>query len=600
MKYRREVDGLRAIAVLPVILFHAGLEAFAGGFIGVDVFFVISGYLITTILFDEMSRGEFSISRFYERRARRILPAQYFIMLLTLPLGYFLMLPEDLENFGQSLVATVCFSNNILLYLTSGYWVMEVDFKPLVHTWSLAVEEQYYFIVPLLMLVAFRFGKKFLVLGMVLIFIGSLALSQVMASDAPTFNFLLIFTRAWELAGGALVALYFRSGYQSILPRWGNDMLAWIGSVLLFVSFLTFNRNALHPSAITLFPVAGTALILMCANSQNLIGRLLSGRAIVLIGLTSYSSYLWHQPIFAFARLVSLEEPAMWKMLFLSCLSLILAFLTWKYVEGPFRQQRGIKLRLLIPVFVVISLFIAGTGLYWVSVAGFSQSTPEVSIDGASAPISYQQYNQSVMRFKRGEFKNDGTTKVLVVGNSFARDFINSALANGYLEGHDLVYSVSIASSSGHAVEIQPDAKRLVANADYIIFASGYNNKTARQTMEAITLIREFSSAKLIVIGNKNFGWNNNAIMLLPEAERYMFRAKVLPGILKQERDALAIIPESIYVSIFDILLDVDERGPVFTPERKFISQDRRHFTEYGARYVGGLLFEHPLLSRLK
>ena len=147
---------------------------------------------------------------------------------------------------------------------------------------------------------------------------------------------------------------------------------------------------------------------------------------------------------------------------------------------------------------------------------------------------------------------------------------------------------------------MQPDAKRLVANADYIIFASGYNSKTARQTMEAITLIREVSSAKLIVIGNKNFGWNNNAIMLLPEAERYMFRANVLPEILKQERDAMAIIPESIYVSIFDVLLDVDERVPVFTPERKFISQDRRHFTKYGARYVGGLLCEHPLLSRLK
>ena len=600
MKYRREVDGLRAVAVIPVILFHAGLGLFAGGFIGVDIFFVISGYLITTIVFDEISRGGFSVARFYERRARRILPAQYFIMLLTVTAGYFLMLPEDLGNFGQSLVSTVGFCNNLLLYLTSGYWVMEVEFKPLVHTWSLAVEEQYYFIVPLLMLVAFRFGRKTLVLGMLLIFIGSLAFSQMMAGEAPSFNFLLIFTRAWELAAGGLVALYFRSNLKSRLSRGANDLIAWVGALLLVASFACFDRNTMHPSLVTLAPIAGTAFILMCANSENLVGRLLSGRAIVLIGLTSYSAYLWHQPIFAFTRLVSLEEPATWKMLLLACLTLVLAYLTWKYVEGPFRIKGRVKLRLMIPVFVGISILLAGTGAYWFSVDGFSQTTPEVSIDGVSHPIGYQQYNQAVMRFTQGTFSDNGHANVLVVGNSFARDFINAALANGYLGAHNLVYRVSIVSQDDGNVELLSDTRGLVEHADYIVFASGYNLKTAKQTMDTIRQIGAVSDAEPIVIGNKNFGWNNNAVMLLPETERYGYRAKVLSGVLKQERDALAIIPDSIYVSILDVLIDSDERVPVFTPERKFISQDRRHFTQYGARYVGGLIFENSLLDPLK
>lgn len=150
MNYRPEIDGLRALAVLPVMLFHAGIQGFHGGHFGVDVFFVISGYLITSIIYSEQRAGTFSLFAFYERRARRILPALYAVMLVCLPIACLLMLPDELENFGESLVATTLFSNNILLWLTSGYWALEVEFKPLLHTWSLGIEEQYYLLFPLL------------------------------------------------------------------------------------------------------------------------------------------------------------------------------------------------------------------------------------------------------------------------------------------------------------------------------------------------------------------------------------------------------------------------------------------------------------------
>jgi peptidoglycan/LPS O-acetylase OafA/YrhL len=511
------------------------------------------------------------------------------------------MLPEDLENFGQSLVATVFFANNVLIYLTSGYWVMEVDFKPLVHTWSLGVEEQYYFIAPVLMLGALRFGKKSLVFGMLLIFVGSLALCQVMAHEAPTFNFLMIFTRAWELVAGALVALYFRSTYQALLSSRMNNCLAWAGSLLLLVSFAFFDRHTMHPSLLTMFPIVGTALILMCANSQNLVGRMLSGRAMVLIGLVSYSLYLWHQPIFAFARLVSLDEPSVMEMLLLSLLSLVLAFLTWKYIEAPFRKKDAISLKITILLFGAISLVLAGTGAYWYSVSGFSQSTPEVSIDTGAQSIGYQAYNQSVMRFKQSVFNEDnGKGNVLVIGNSFARDFINCGLSNEYFSEHNLAYRLAIVDFSESSLALLPKCVPLVEQADYIIFASGYDKERAIETMQTISKIREITTAQVIVLGNKNFGWNNNAVMLLSKDQRYNYRTKVLPGILRREQEALKVIPESLYVSIFDVLIDVDGRVPVFTPERKFISQDRRHFTQHGAQYVGQLLFEHPLLLPLK
>lgn len=596
MKYRSEVDGLRAVAVLPVILYHAGLSAFEGGYLGVDVFFVISGYLITSILYDEMTGGKFSIARFYERRARRILPVQYFIMLLCLPLGYFLMLPGDLENFGQSLVATVFFSNNFLLYLTSGYWVMEVDFKPLMHTWSLGVEEQYYFIVPILMLLALRLGKRPLGIGLILIFVLSLGFCQYMANASPSFNFLMLFTRAWELVAGGFVALFFRMQIPAPFGEKNKAFLAALGVILLIGSLVTFDHETKHPSILTLLPVGATMLILMFASPNNLVGKLLSGKTIVLLGLTSYGSYLWHQPIFAFARLVSMEPPSVGMMLLLSLLAIILAILSWKYVEAPFRGKDGVRLSLFIPAMVVSSLVLAGVGGYWHVKAGFSQSTPEVSIEGTDNPLTYHQYNMAAWRFAKEEFHDNGRRNVLVVGNSFARDFINAAVENDYLTSFNLVYRETIARHGEDSSQFLENEKHLLENTDVIIFGSGI----ADQIMATIEKMQLISDAEVIVIGPKNFGWNNNAVMRLPADERYEYRAKPLPEALGHEDTMSEIIPEEIYVSLFDLLSDDQGRVPVFTPERKFISQDRRHFTQPGAKYVGEILFEHPLLAPLR
>lgn len=468
------------------------------------------------------------------------------------------------------------------------------------HTWSLAVEEQYYFVVPLIMYLALKFGKSVLCGVLALVFFASLLFGQHMVLENPSFNFLMLFTRAWELVMGAFVALYFRSKIsESFTVAW-KARLAWFGVLLLMASFALFGHETKHPGSVTLIPVIATALILMFSEGANHVGRMLSWRAFVLLGLSSYGSYLWHQPIFAFYRLISLEEPAIVMMLMLSFVAIALAIVTWKYVEAPFRKRDLITLRSFIPMVLLFSVLFIGTGGFWHLKAGFSQSTPEVSIDGVENPKTYSQFNMSVHRYKDREFHENGKLNVLVAGNSFARDFVNSGVSNGYFGSCNLVYRTSLATHGGDRSELNSEVIALVEKADYIIFASGYDRTSATQTMNTVELIREVSTAKFIVIGTKNFGWNNNAIMRLPYEERYSFRAKALAEWIDYEREALEVIPESIYVSIFDYILDDEGRVPVFTPGKKFISLDRRHLTQHGAEYLGGIIFEHPLLHEFK
>ena len=208
MKYRPEIDGLRALAVVPVIFFHAGVHLFSGGYIGVDVFFVISGYLISTIILAEKDAGAFSIIRFYERRARRILPALFFVMMACLPFAWVWLLPEDMKSFSQSLIAVPAFVSNMLFWKTSGYFDIAAELKPLLHTWSLAVEEQYYLLFPPLLMMTWRYGRQFILTVLLLILVSSLGLAQWASASKPDAAYYLLLTRGWEILIGSLVALH--------------------------------------------------------------------------------------------------------------------------------------------------------------------------------------------------------------------------------------------------------------------------------------------------------------------------------------------------------------------------------------------------------
>lgn len=362
MDYRREIDGLRALAVVPVILFHAGWQTFGGGFVGVDVFFVISGYLITTIILNDLEQGKFSIVNFYERRARRILPALFFVMFACLPLAWLWLLPEDMKSFSQSLVAVPAFLSNVLFWRTSGYFDGAAELKPLLHTWSLAVEEQYYVIFPLFL--ALTWGlRKHIVLALLGVFFAlSLAAAHWGSFAKPAAAFYLLPTRGWELLFGVFVAFYlYRTRKADTQPS--SEIASLLGVVLILYAVFAFSEQTPFPSLYTLVPTLGTALIILFGTQSTMVGKLLGHKLLVGIGLISYSAYLWHQPLIAFAKHRSLVEPSKLLLGSLALLSILLAYVTWKYVECPFRDRKHVSRKAIFTGGAIASLIFFAIGI---------------------------------------------------------------------------------------------------------------------------------------------------------------------------------------------------------------------------------------------
>ncbi|MEO3415322.1 acyltransferase family protein [Roseovarius sp. CAU 1744] len=334
MKYRPEIDGLRSVAVLPVILFHAGFSLFSGGYVGVDVFFVISGYLITSILINERENGTYSLLGFYERRARRILPALFFVLICTIPFAWRWIPPDPFEDYARSLSYAAMFISNIHFLEKSSYFDVGAEFRPLLHTWSLAVEEQYYLLFPLVLWALGQFMRtKFLIVFLILSAL-SLALAEWGWRNYPTENFFFSPSRLWELLAGSICAalLFNRAQMRS-------ELGALLGLGLILYSIVFFDGSLPFPSVYTVVPVLGTALIILFAAKGTMVARFLSLGPMVAVGLISYSAYLWHQPLFVFARIRSVSEPSLWLMSSLAVASLLLAWFSWRFVETPFRRR---------------------------------------------------------------------------------------------------------------------------------------------------------------------------------------------------------------------------------------------------------------------
>lgn len=339
MDYRREIDGLRALAVVPVILFHAGLSVFGGGFVGVDVFFVISGYLITSILLLENEAGRFSVTRFYERRARRILPALFLVVAVCIPCAWIWLLPNDMLAFGKSVVAVVLFISNLHFKSESGYFDTAVELKPLLHTWSLAVEEQYYLFFPLFMVMAWRLGRRWMFALLLVVAIWSLLAAQWGQASKPAATYFLLSTRGWELLIGSFTAFYAAKWEPLEHGRWLGEAGSLAGLLMLAYAIFAFDKATPFPGFYALVPTLGTALIIVFSTPRTLAGQLLGTPVFVKLGLISYSAYLWHQPLLAFARYRSLLEPSQAVLLVLCLTALVLAYLSWRFVEAPFRQK---------------------------------------------------------------------------------------------------------------------------------------------------------------------------------------------------------------------------------------------------------------------
>lgn len=339
-KYRADIDGLRAIAVLPVVLYHAGVPGVSGGFLGVDVFFVISGFLITSIVATEVSQSRFSLLSFYERRARRILPALTVVVLSTFAFGWFFLLPDEYVDLGQSALAAALFLSNVYFALKLDYFAPAAEFAPLLHTWSLAVEEQFYLFYPPMLAILFVWrGLRAAFWAVVGLSGLSLVAAVVMLPVKPDWVFYVIFFRAWELGVGALLALSLTPPPRQRLPR---EVIGIAGLLAILVPVFLYDSSTSFPGLAAVPPVLGAAAIIYVgANGLgSIVNKILAYRPFVWIGLISYSLYLWHWPILAFLR-IGAAEVSLPLMVGLAAVavSVVISWVSYRFIEQPFRAR---------------------------------------------------------------------------------------------------------------------------------------------------------------------------------------------------------------------------------------------------------------------
>lgn len=440
LPYRPEIDGLRAIAVLSVIFFHLGWTWVPGGFLGVDVFFVISGYLITSIIITDLENNTFNLMSFYERRARRLLPILFLVMLSCIPLSWIIMHPTQMLDFSQSLIATTTFVSNILFWREDGYFGAESALKPLLHTWSLAVEEQFYIVFPLFAWLIFKFWRNSFIWLLIFICLVSLVISDWGSKHKEIANFYLPITRAWELIIGSICAVLLRK-YQ-IKPK---NTLSLMGFTAVIFSIFIYSQNTPTPSLYTLLPIIGTAFIILFSHNSNFVGSFLSFKPIVFISLISYSLYLWHHPIIVFSKLYQLPLNSPLPVILFMGLLFSLSVLSWRYVETPFRKRQILltNFRSFMTVMAGASTIFIMFGFTGIQTQGFAFRIPEaVRQVNSDSHGTYKGCPESLDICEVGN--RDAESRILVYGDSHMNHhthYIVEHLSDSH--AIDIVYAAS-------------------------------------------------------------------------------------------------------------------------------------------------------------
>jgi len=623
MEYRKEIDGLRALAVVPVVFAHAGLPLAKGGYIGVDVFFVISGYLITTIILSEIESGKFSIVNFYERRARRILPVLFAVILVCIPFAVIFMVPNQLVSFSKSVTSATVFFSNFLFWSESGYFAEASKYKPLLHTWSLSIEEQYYLLFPAFLMVFSKFGNSKIIL---LIFVftvcsfSAVFFEEYLTEKPGIFAYFMTFTRIWVLFTGSLIAFYLYKK-EKIIPTTYSNVLSAIGVLLIIYAVVSFNESTPYPSLYSLFPVLGTSLIILFCQKQTIIGKILSWKYFVGIGLISYSLYMWHYPVLVFFRLSSEELLDSHKYEIILLIFLI-SILSYFYIEKPFRDKKRIsKNGLLLRIGIVFSavMFFSVCG---VMSNGFINLYPKE--DRYLFEIKYKEqgeyvnYHRNRLLYKPFS-DNDKRKKMFLIGDSYVGDFINMGYESKFLNNYQVsthvinnkcgIYlgNADIANYHGKHIESICNKRRFnkesylfIRSADIIVLCAYWREWTAKHLLETIENLKLRKDQKLLVIGSKNFGTiRPKEYVGLSSREKQQIRYKIP----KRDRETNKTLRKSIKVDDFldiqRLVCNNDEICHIFTPSNKLISYDGGHITKEGAIYIGNILSKHHIIKDL-
>ncbi|WP_157975854.1 acyltransferase family protein [Lewinella sp. IMCC34191] len=595
MKYRTDIDGLRALAVVAVILFHLGF--LPNGYLGVDVFFVISGYLITSIVYGKSEARKFSIIDFYERRIRRIIPLLLVVTTLALLLGLVVMLPDDLENLGQSVVASNVSANNILMYFTSAdYWSVRNDYKPLMHTWSLGIEEQFYLLYPFIFFALG--GPRLKYVKYVLLTLSIASLAAFLWQEDESAKFYFIQYRFFELAAGGLGAILFR---KSIFTHYGLGRYCLYGLLALTAAIMFLPVLATNESRV--LATTGLSVALLVVGKQyfdtdKVYSWIMANPVMTFIGAISYSLYMWHQLIFAFARYTVVEEITPSWAAGLSALTLGLSVLTYYGVENTFRDRKRMRTRTVL--LFTGGLFVLSTvaAFYVYSIGGVVRDYPELALykDDPHRKLNllsrsqniHNAYNERV-RDLNMDFSGNNKIKVLVVGNSFARDAANILLESEFGESMEVRYATGnfVVKPGGQAL------KRLQEAEVILIAAQGELSNTMLQEIDEAHGVK-MDYGNTWVLGTKDFG-NSNGIhynRLTPEIDYRTYRTRMKSNVLPKN-EWLRTEWGDRYIDLIAMLSTEEGEVLVFTPDGRFISQDTIHLTKSGAQYLASVLSDH-------
>ncbi len=432
--YRPEIDGLRAIAVMAVIFYHADLTIFGnkffeGGFIGVDIFFTISGYLITSIILRELKETrKFSFINFYKRRARRILPVLFFVMIVSLPFAYKYLLPNFFIDYSKSIISSIGFASNFYFWsLGLGYdQLQNLQFQPFLHTWSLSVEEQYYFIFPILLCICFRYFRKYLNFLFILGIFISLLLADWMSQTHASFNFYTLPSRGWELLAGSLLAnIELKIGRKN--PKFLSSTLPVLGLLLIIFTFIFYNDRMFLPSFYTLPSILGVCMIIWFTSNNSFTTKIFSNNIFVGVGLISYSLYLWHYPIFIlFAEI---------NKYYLIIITFILSIISYYFIEKPFRKKTFNSNFFNIRTIVFSSLIILSINTLVIYNDGFYNASryPNI-IDN----IISRKFTSNKNLVIKPSVDNPNKNNIYVAGDSHMNIVYRTLLKHPKIEGYNL------------------------------------------------------------------------------------------------------------------------------------------------------------------
>ena len=611
--YRPEIDGLRAIAVIGVIIYHAQVEIFGihilrGGFIGVDIFFVISGYLITSIILNELlTKNSFSFKYFYERRIRRILPVLLVVMLVSLPFAWIYLFPSSLIDFSESIFSSLGFGSNLYFhYSGQEYGNLDGLFKPFLHTWSLSVEEQYYILFPIILLFTIKYIRKYTIYILIFGFVISLLLADMTSKSFGSVSFYFLHTRMWELLAGSILAYFEIKIGRNCKIKILNLLLPPVGLILIIHAFWFFYDKMHHPSFYTLSPIIGVCLIIWFSNSNEFFTKILSTKLFVGTGLISYSLYLWHYPIFSFVKINGMVVGSIIGKLTLIPILIFLSVFSYYLIEKPFRNKKFSFKKVLIFIFFILSVLCL-FNLLVIQKNGYPERFEKLK----KININYDPDNFNLGKTRMGDLElnkkfNTKNFNILIIGDSFADDLFNALNLNKHL------YDKVDFFLAGYNYELIT-AEELLKNSNMVIYSYDWNDIKLQSIEENLEKIQNLNSNIVITSSSNEYKVFSRLYTLIDQKiffnkkefdyfglKKMYFKNRLIhsQSPINQKLKRFALENKLKYLNREDFMCEILKNECDYVDKHGIkLLYDYGHYTKYGAKYFGKKIYEKNWLQ---